>query len=210
MPSEQEIRAVVQRVVADMSPGDHSAAGADQIAVGADHGGFALKQKLASYLREKGYQIHDCGTDSGDAVDYPDFARAVGEAVAGGGCVRARLHVNTVDEPPLEASDVLVGSARSPARFDVALRGPADGQRELILVVDPVLEGRPRGADPLDIRDVSITNLVIAFTDTPAFTELELQNRPALFLGMRELRLFKRVAVDFGMRRVLFDLPKNN
>jgi len=63
-------------------------------------------------------------------------------------------------------------------------------------------------ARKLDIRDVSITNLVIAFTDTPAFTELELHNQPALFLGMRELRLFKRVAVDFGKRRVMFDLPQ--
>ena len=59
----------------------------------------------------------------------------------------------------------------------------------------------------LTIRDVGITNLVIAFTDTPAFTELGLDRKPALFLGMRELRLFKRVAVDFERRRVMFDLP---
>ena len=87
MPSEEEVRAVVRRVVADMSPSDHStgaAAGGDEIAIGADHGGFALKQKLAGYLRERGYRVNDCGTDSGEAVDYPDFARAVAQAVAGG------------------------------------------------------------------------------------------------------------------------------
>lgn len=59
----------------------------------------------------------------------------------------------------------------------------------------------------LDIRDISITNLIIAFTDTPAFTALGLEKKPALFLGMRELRLFKRVAIDFRKRNVLFDLP---
>ena len=62
-------------------------------------------------------------------------------------------------------------------------------------------------AEKLDIRDFSITNLVIAFTDTPAFTSLKLHSRPALFLGMRELRLFKRVSIDFGQRKVMFDLP---
>ena len=88
MPSEEEVRAVVRRVVADMSPDDHStmtAAADDEIAIGADHGGFALKQKLAGYLREKGYRVKDCGTDGTEAVDYPDFARAVARAVAGGG-----------------------------------------------------------------------------------------------------------------------------
>ncbi len=87
MPSEEEVRAVVRRIVADMSPEDHptvAAAAGDEIAIGADHGGFALKQKLAGYLREKGYRVNDCGTDSTEAVDYPDIARAVAQAVAGG------------------------------------------------------------------------------------------------------------------------------
>ncbi len=88
MPSEQEIREVVRRVVADMSPNDHApvAAAGDErrIAIGADHGGFALKQKLAAYLGEQGYRVEDCGTTSGEAVDYPDFAFAVARAVASG------------------------------------------------------------------------------------------------------------------------------
>lgn len=64
-------------------------------------------------------------------------------------------------------------------------------------------------ARKLDLRDIIITNPFMAFTDSPAFSELGLQDRPALFLGMREMRMFKRVAIDFGSRRVLFDLPKN-
>jgi ribose 5-phosphate isomerase B len=54
------------------------------VAIGADHGGFDLKQQLKNYLRDWGYQVLDLGTDSADAVDYPDFAEAVGNAVASG------------------------------------------------------------------------------------------------------------------------------
>jgi ribose 5-phosphate isomerase B len=55
------------------------------IAVGADHGGFKMKQELKSFLNELGHQVHDFGTDSEDAVDYPDFAYAVARSVAEGG-----------------------------------------------------------------------------------------------------------------------------
>ncbi len=55
-----------------------------KIAIGADHGGFPLKESLAAYLKSRGHEVQDCGTHSADAVDYPVFARAVAEAVAGG------------------------------------------------------------------------------------------------------------------------------
>lgn len=54
------------------------------IAIGADHGGFSLKETLKTFLAESGYSLIDCGTASSDSVDYPDFARAVAEQVAGG------------------------------------------------------------------------------------------------------------------------------
>ena len=47
------------------------------ISVGADHGGFELKDKLAAFLREEGYEVIDNGTNSPDSVDYPDFAKSV-------------------------------------------------------------------------------------------------------------------------------------
>ena len=47
------------------------------VALGADHGGYPLKEILKGFLEEKGYQVIDCGTGSTDSVDYPDFARAV-------------------------------------------------------------------------------------------------------------------------------------
>jgi len=54
------------------------------VAIGADHGGFELKQQLKEHLRDWGYQILDLGTNSAESVDYPDFAEAVGNAVARG------------------------------------------------------------------------------------------------------------------------------
>jgi len=55
-----------------------------QIALGADHGGFELKEQLKSFLREKGHAIRDVGTNSKDPVDYPKFAKAVADLVSTG------------------------------------------------------------------------------------------------------------------------------
>jgi ribose 5-phosphate isomerase B len=51
------------------------------IAIGADHGGVALKNRLAAVLIEGGHQVLDFGTDGPASVDYPDFAAAVCAAV---------------------------------------------------------------------------------------------------------------------------------
>lgn len=54
------------------------------IAIGSDHGGFRLKEDIKEFLTEQGYEFRDFGTYSTDSVDYPDFARAVAQAVASG------------------------------------------------------------------------------------------------------------------------------
>lgn len=51
------------------------------VAVGADHGGFEMKEQLKAFLSELGVQVRDFGTNSKDAVDYPDFAHAVATSV---------------------------------------------------------------------------------------------------------------------------------
>ncbi len=56
------------------------------IAVGADHGGFELKEQLSTHLKSLGHTLHDCGTYSKEPVDYPVIARAVAEMVAEGKC----------------------------------------------------------------------------------------------------------------------------
>lgn len=54
------------------------------ISVGADHGGFELKADVLAWVRELGHKAVDLGTRDTTAVDYPDFAQAVAEAVASG------------------------------------------------------------------------------------------------------------------------------
>jgi ribose 5-phosphate isomerase B len=57
---------------------------AQAVAIGADHGGYELKQKLVEVLKASGYSVIDCGTDSAESVDYPDFAFAVAQLVSQG------------------------------------------------------------------------------------------------------------------------------
>jgi ribose 5-phosphate isomerase B len=54
------------------------------VAVGADHGGYPMKEELKAFLAELGHRVRDFGTNSTDAVDYPDFAHAVARAVSDG------------------------------------------------------------------------------------------------------------------------------
>ena len=111
IPSVEEIRALVRRVVFDVLAGSAPAPAASgppavaapvapaaaagpvseggarrTIAIGADHGGFKLKERLALRLGEQGYAVEDCGTHSTEAVDYPDIAVRVAELVASGRC----------------------------------------------------------------------------------------------------------------------------
>ena len=54
------------------------------VALGADHAGYALKEVLRKKLEQYGYHLRDFGTNNGDSVDYPDFARPVAVAVEKG------------------------------------------------------------------------------------------------------------------------------
>lgn len=59
-----------------------------RVAIGADHGAFEAKNAIKLYLQTIGYTIVDVGTNSKDAVDYPDFAVAVAKKVVSGECER--------------------------------------------------------------------------------------------------------------------------
>jgi ribose 5-phosphate isomerase B len=52
-----------------------------KIAIGADHGGFSLKNIIADFLKGLRHEVHDLGTNSPDPVDYPDFAMTVSEEI---------------------------------------------------------------------------------------------------------------------------------
>ena len=62
-----------------------------KLAVACDHAGFPLKSRIIAELQKEGHEIADLGTNSTDPVDYPDYARAVTEAILSGGAERAVL-----------------------------------------------------------------------------------------------------------------------
>lgn len=64
------------------------------IAIGADHFGYGLKEALKEHLKNRGFEVTDYGTD-GSEVDYPDIAAAVAEAIAVGRHVRGLLVCGT-------------------------------------------------------------------------------------------------------------------
>ena len=96
MISDAELRAIVEKVVQrtlhglegrvenqpQPAPVKSSGNIAQKIvAIGADHGGYKMKEMLKTHLVKAGYQVDDCGTNSTESVDYPDFAFAVAEMV---------------------------------------------------------------------------------------------------------------------------------
>ena len=98
--SDAELHQIVQRVVDKVlgAPGREPAstasapqvvtAGNKVVAIGADHGGYELKEALKPELKTLGFEIHDVGTNGKEAVDYPDFAHSVAQAVGSGNAWR--------------------------------------------------------------------------------------------------------------------------
>lgn len=67
-----------------------------KLAIGADHGGFALKQEIVSFLKQiANIEIADYGTSGPESVDYPDFGKKVAEAVSNGSADRGILICGT-------------------------------------------------------------------------------------------------------------------
>jgi ribose 5-phosphate isomerase B len=67
----------------------HNGTGTMRIALGTDHAGFHLKQKVKELLEQLGHEVHDFGTHSEENCDYPDFVMPAARAVAAGSCDRA-------------------------------------------------------------------------------------------------------------------------
>lgn len=67
----------------------------EAIAIAADHGGFELKTVLVEHLRERGFDVLDVGTHSLDAVDYPDIAERLVDAIRSGRARRGVLMCGT-------------------------------------------------------------------------------------------------------------------
>ena len=80
--TEAQVRKIVQRVLAQQATQTKNPR--LTIALGADHGGYQLKESLKTLLIQQGHNVLDCGAHSTDSVDYPDFAYAVAQLVADG------------------------------------------------------------------------------------------------------------------------------
>jgi len=100
-------------------------------------------------------------------------------------------------------------SVGNPALFRKLRRARSLGETILTDVNGQQLTGSVMLARQLSVQRVSLSNFPILFADAPPFHTLGLDNEPALILGMRELKLFRRVAIDFKDRQILFDLPRN-
>ena len=90
---EDKLRSIVQEVLARLQASgvaletpEPATDRQKTIAIGADHGGYALKEILKPYLAELGYEIVDVGAHTTDSVDYPDYAYAVASLVAQNRC----------------------------------------------------------------------------------------------------------------------------
>jgi ribose 5-phosphate isomerase B len=66
-----------------------------RIAIGADHAGYGLKQRLAGWLERQGHEVLDLGTTDEQSVDYPDYAHAVSAALGAGRADRGLLVCGT-------------------------------------------------------------------------------------------------------------------
>ncbi|MBZ5578040.1 MAG: ribose 5-phosphate isomerase B [Acidobacteriia bacterium] len=92
-----------------------------KIAIAADHGGFILKEKLRARLAGMGHDVADFGTDSTQSCDYPDFAQAVGDAVAEGRADRGVL-ICTTGIGMAMAANKIAGVRAAPAQSEDEVR----------------------------------------------------------------------------------------
>ena len=76
------------------------------------------------------------------------------------------------------------------------------------LLTGASLTAAVREGERLSINGMTLNNIPIMFADTPAFHALGLDHKPALVLGIEELKIFRRVAIDFSKHQILFDLPR--
>jgi ribose 5-phosphate isomerase B len=89
-PSARDLAKIRGVKLCEMAKGESAAAAPPErtIAIGSDHGGFEMKQKLVTLLEQEGLAVRDVGVDYPKPVDYPDIARQVAELVASGAAAR--------------------------------------------------------------------------------------------------------------------------
>jgi len=108
-------------------------------------------------------------------------------------------------------TDVVIDTGTETSIGNLALRHrlthySAFGATRLIGVTGQEIDAELSTTGTLSVDHLTLANMQIAFVDSPAFVALHLDRRPALLLGMRELRAMRRVVIDFAHRRVTFNV----
>ena len=155
-------------------------------------------------------------------LDFDHNRMALGDAAMLGGdhgydiIVRARRRSGQLimTDATLDGvrTDIVIDTGSDTTVGNLALQralahGHGDEQVQLVSVTGQQATAQLGLARELDLAGMRLHNTVIAFSDAPPFARLGLARRPALLLGMTQLRLFHRVAIDFAGRRILFDVP---
>ena len=136
------------------------------IAIGSDHGGYDLKMKVIRHLEEKGLEYKDFGTDSPVSCDYPEYGKAVANAVAAGQCDRGILICGTGIGISISANKVkgiraavctdcfMAEATRSHNDANIlALGARVVGEGLALKIVDTFLE-TPFSGDPRHVRRI--------------------------------------------------------
>ncbi len=102
-------------------------------------------------------------------------------------------------------SDASIGN---PALQRALVRRHSHAQAELLSVTGQTILADVALARRMELGQLVMTNTQLVFADAPPFERLGLAHKPALLLGMNQLRMFRRIAIDFAARRILFDMPE--
>lgn len=144
--------------------------------------------------------------DLGARIDRSDYEIVVRARRAGDQLIIARAQLDGVRTAVIVDTGAQ-GSIANEALARRLRRARRGGQSEMT-DINGVQQTSPfRMVRSLDLGRAQLSNFAISFVQSPTFAALGLDDEPALILGMSELRVFERVAIDFPSRRVLFDLP---
>ena len=121
-----------------------------KIAIGADHAGFSLKEKLRQKLAGEGHEVVDFGTGSAESCDYPDFAQSVGRDVAQGRSDRGILVCSTGIGMAMAANKI-DGVRAAPGQNDDEVRLTREHNDANILTLGAKYMDEDRALELIDI-----------------------------------------------------------
>jgi predicted aspartyl protease len=155
-------------------------------------------------------------------IDFPKDTIVIGDAASLGGSRGFEIVVNArrrsgqliMTNALVDGvhTDIVIDTGSDSSIGNMALRNALTRRRQAQQTVLYSVTGQQLSADlimasTIEVSGLQLHNTFLAFADSPAFHRLGLEKRPAMLLGMAQLRMFQRIAIDFAKRRILFDLP---